>query len=271
MGEAAIIGTTSFGMLCIHPDSTAAYRAVADTVVRIAGQAVSERERFDLALAGGSTPRGLYRLLATAPYRLRIDWGRTHVFFGDERYVPRDHPDSNHRMAEQALLRHIPLPPGHVHPVPTEAASAPEAARRYRDLLSRELPVAFDDIPRFDLILLGLGSDGHTASLFPGSPILEERRRSAAAVYVRALASWRISLTYPVLDHARALLFLVTGRTKAAVLRRIFEEGAPATLPVQAIRPRGDVEWHVDRAAGAGLAGIRHNRGRCGPGGGRIQ
>lgn len=271
MGEAATISPTPFGTLCIYADPLAVYRAAADRIVRIARRAVSDRARFDLALAGGDTPRGLYRLLATAPYAPQIDWARTHVFFSDERYVPRDHADSNYRMADRALLRHVALAPGNVHPVPTEAGSAPEAARRYQELLSRELPVATDNIPRFDLILLGLGCDGHTASLFPDSPILEERGRSVAAVYLEALGSWRISVTFPVLDQARALLFLVTGKAKAAVLRRVLEGEAPAVLPVQAIRPRGAVEWHVDQAAATGLAGPGDRRDQSEPGGGRIE
>jgi 6-phosphogluconolactonase len=212
---------------------------------------LSASDRFSLVLSGGSTPGRLYARLAEA----RPDWRRVHLFWGDERCVPPDHPESNYRLVAETLLRRIQIPPGNVHRIPGEQGAG-RAAREYR----RELRRFFaGQRPRLDLVLLGLGADGHTASLFPLSPALGEARRAAVAVEHRVppppLVD-RVSLTLPVLNAGVQLLFLVAGADKADVLARVLEGPfQPERLPAQAIRPQeGRLVWLVDAAAAARLS-----------------
>jgi 6-phosphogluconolactonase len=228
-------------------------RAAAEDWRARALAAVAASGRFAVALSGGSTPRALYALLASAaaPFRAALPWDRTHVLFADERAVPPGHPDSNYGMARDALLAHVPLPPGNVHRMRGEDDPA-LAARAYEE----ELRALLGPAPRLDLVLLGLGTDGHTASLFPGSPLLAERTRLAAAAEA-GLEPFvgRITLTLPVLDAARRVLFLVAGAHKAPALARVLRGGAGEGAPPAArVRPAGGtVLWLVDRAA-AGAA-----------------
>jgi 6-phosphogluconolactonase len=229
-------------------DLPALARAAADEVARRAEQAVAERGAFTLALSGGSTPRALYTLLAdpAAPFRARIPWDRVHVWFGDERNVPRDHADSNFRMAQEALLSHVPT--ASVHRMEGER-TAGEAAERYEAELRRWL--GGDGPPRLDLALMGLGADGHTASLFPGTDALEERVRWAAAPWVAALGVHRITLTFPVFDRARAVVFLVSGTEKVPALSRLLSP-PPGEPPIPAARVRpaeGELLVLADAAA----------------------
>ncbi len=234
-------------------DLDAVARAAADVVVESAARAIAARGRFALALAGGSTPRTLYRLLADPhqPWRARIRWDAVDVFFGDERHVPSDHPDSNYRMAREALLAHVDA--ASVHRIEGELADASLAAARYESDLARSfgLDPARDPPPRIDLVLLGIGPDGHTASLFPGSAALEERRRWVVAPFLEHLGAHRITLTLPVLDAARQVVFLVAGPEKASALARVLSSASPAAaLPAARVRPvNGSVLWIVDRAA----------------------
>ncbi len=241
------------GELRIHPDPEALARAVAERWVELAAEAARARGRFHVALAGGSTPRRLYRLLAETPYRERIPWAQVHLWFGDERCVPPDHPESNYRMVRESLLDRVPIPPEQVHRMEGEAEDPAEAATRYARELTSQLPLSAQGVVQFDLILLGMGTDGHTASLFPGTPVLRERARLVEAVHVERLGRWRITLTLPVIDHAHHVLFLVTGAEKAAVIREVFIGRPSPPYPVQLIQPRGQVEWHLDEAAAAEL------------------
>jgi 6-phosphogluconolactonase len=227
-------------------DAGAAARAAAEEVVRAAVRAVAERGRCAIALAGGSTPRRLYELLATDPLREQVPWGSVHAFFGDERHVPPDHPDSNARMAREALLERVPV--ASVHRVRGELPDAEAAAEAYE----RDLAAFFGGSgPRFDLVLLGLGDDGHTASLSPGSAALEERGRAVAAPWVPRLAAHRITLTLPALNAARAVVFVVTGADKAPAVARTLVDGA---TPAARVRPEaGELVWIVDAAAAAQL------------------
>jgi len=228
-------------------------RAAAEEVVRLAGAAVRAHGRFTLALSGGSTPRALFRLLSTSPDR--IDWSAVHVFWGDERHVPPDHAESNYRMARETLLDRVPIPAPNVHRIHGEDPDAAHAAALYEDELAAAFALAPRQLPRFDLVLLGLGPEGHTASLFPGSAALHERERLVVAPFVSKLAAHRITLTPPVLNHAAAVIFLVCGADKAAALAAVLageREGERDVdlYPAQIVRPEhGALLWLVDRAA----------------------
>lgn len=199
---------------------------------------------FSLALSGGSTPRTLYRLLAGDAWRDRVPWARMHLFWGDERFVAPDHPDSNQRMARDAMIGRVPVPPENVYPVPTDGTPE-DAARRYEATL-RAFAATRPGQPLFDVQLLGLGPDGHTASLFPGIAALEERQAWVAAV-VGAKPEPRITLTFPALDSSRDAVFLVAGEEKRAMLERLRE--GDAALPAARVRPAGGVTVFADQAA----------------------
>jgi len=203
--------------------------------------------RFAVCLSGGSTPRRLYQLLARSPYADRMPWGRVHWFWGDERFVPWDHPDSNYRMVRTALLAAAPIPAENIHGIETKGAPA-DAARGYERVLKTFCGAETLDPerPLFDVLLLGLGPDGHTASLFPGTDVLDERERWVTAV-VGAKPEARITLTYPALESSRHAAFLVAGADKRAMLSRALA-GDPA-LPAARLDPVGDLTWFVDAAA----------------------
>jgi 6-phosphogluconolactonase len=231
-------------------------RMEAERIVARARDSIGQRARFLLCLAGGSTPKPLYELLATPPFATRIDWPRVHVFWGDERCVPPDHPESNYRMAREALLDHVQLPGTNVHRIRGEDEPS-KAAAAYEELLatffgSREiLPQA-----SFDLVLLGMGADGHTASLFPGSAAARETRRWVVAIPGPQPGHWRVSLTPVLLNTAEDVTFLVSGANKADRLKDVLEDRGPDLLPAQLIRPtHGALLWVVDTAAAARLRG----------------
>jgi 6-phosphogluconolactonase len=204
---------------------------------------LADRSVARVALAGGSTPKAMYRLLASPAFRERVDWRRVEIFFGDERCVPPDHADSNYRMAREALLDHVPLPPENVHRI--EGEKDPEAAARAYAALLPE---------RFDLALLGMGPDGHTASLFPGTPALAEREARAVAVYVERMKSWRVTLTAPVLSAAEEVIVMTVGEEKAGALALALE-GPEGAVPIQLVKPRR-MTWLIDRAAAKKLARV---------------
>ncbi|MDQ7029393.1 MAG: 6-phosphogluconolactonase [Ardenticatenia bacterium] len=244
------------GTVALHVyDSPKAFvRAAAELFVDRAERAIRERGRFSVALAGGSTPRPLYEMLATPPWSGAVDWGRVHFFWGDERPVPPDHPASNYRMVAETLLAELPINAEHVHRV--EAERPPEeAALAYELDLRRHFGLAVGEWPRFDLILLGLGGDGHTASLFPHTEVLWEHRRLVAAPFISKLGTHRITMTVPTINHARVILFLVMGQAKAeAVARACRGHYAPDECPAQLIHPRdGELHWVVDKEAAGAL------------------
>jgi len=212
---------------------------------------VAANGRFSVALSGGSTPIALYRLLAEPPFSRTIDWPHVHFFWGDERFVPADHPESNYRLARETLISRVPIPAENVHPMPTEGNDPEAAAARYQETLRRFFVLSEGEAPRFDLVLLGLGADGHTASLFPGSPVLSEDQRLVATTYVRKLDAWRLTLTPSVLNSARHVLFLVCGSEKASALQQVLQGPYdPQRFPAQLVRPpEGNVTWLVDEAA----------------------
>lgn len=223
-------------------------RATAEEIARDARQAVGRHGRFTWALAGGSTPRAVYELLASDFYRERMPWSAIHFFWGDERHVPPDHPDSNFRMAREAMLDRVPVPAENVHRIPAEEPDAQRAAAEYESTLRSFFALSQSEWPPFDLILLGLGKDGHTASLFPGGDAVRERERLVVAPWVEAQKTFRITLTPPVLNHARRAMFLVSGEEKAEALHAVLEGARePERYPAQIVE--GSRLWMVDRAA----------------------
>jgi len=200
-----------------------------------------------VCLSGGSTPRRLYERFADPAFAARFPWNRAHWFWGDERFVPHDHPDSNYRMARDAFLSRVIVPADNIHAVPTEGLSPDQAAIAYETTLRRfyGADTLAPDRPLFDVTLLGIGEDGHTASLFPGQPALQEARRWVVAV-VGAKAEARITLTYPALDSSRDVAFVVTGQEKRGVVARA--QAGDRTIPAGVIRPVGRLHWFTDRA-----------------------
>ena len=229
-------------------------RTAAEEFVRRTDEAVRAGGTAAVALAGGSTPRALYRLLAGEGAPMlpgRIPWGQIHFFWGDERHVPTDHPESNYRMAHEAMLSRVPVPPGNIHRIQGEIPDAASAAREYARTLREVFRLASGQLPRFDLILLGMGPDGHTASLFPGTDAALEREKLVAAPWVEKLRGYRITLTPPVLNHAACVMFLVSGEEKAETVRAVLQgDYQQERLPAQLIRPRqGRLLWMLDRAS----------------------
>jgi len=234
-------------------------RAGAEEFVRFSREAMEARGSFSVALAGGSTPRALYTVLADRrePFFDHVAWDRVRFFFGDERHVPPDHPDSNYRMAYDTLLSKIPIRPGNVARFYSEGEDVAFVASYYETLLRNAFQVGPGDVPRFDLVLLGMGEDGHTASLFPGSDTLHEAEKLATASWIEKLGAHRFTLTPPVLNRAAHVVFLVSGEGKAATLREVLEgEHRPERFPARIVQPSdGTVLWLVDREAGRLLQG----------------
>ncbi|HUF25708.1 MAG TPA: 6-phosphogluconolactonase [Gemmatimonadaceae bacterium] len=241
----------------VHPDLDRVARRTAGYIVRVAEEAIAERGRFTIALSGGSAPPPVYALLAREPLRSRIDWSRVEVYWGDERCVPPTHERSNFRMAHEALLAHVPVRPEHVHRIRVEDDPA-AAAESYETLLrdrfaggGRRVPPAI-----FDVNLMGMGEDGHTASLFPGQPALAERSRWAVATLHGPTAQWRVTLTPPVLNSAHHVLVMVAGSSKARAVRDVLEGiGGPEERPARLLDPAwGALVWLLDDDAAARLS-----------------
>lgn len=227
----------------ILPDAGQLITAATEHFVATARIAIAKRGVFYVALAGGSTPKGLYEKLATEPYRQQIDWARVELFFGDERCVPADHDDSNYKMARLAMLDALPIPSDNIHRVPTEAGDASVVAAEYAKTLQ-----AVMDGAEFDLVLLGLGPDGHIASLFPETPALAVTDTLTTSVYVEKFDSWRVTLTYPVINAARQVIVFIAGAAKADIVSDISSD-AVSGLPVQKLAPQGEYYWFMDQAA----------------------
>src|SRR5882672_6657284 len=238
--------------LAVLPNAAALADAAAGHFVAASGDAITARGQFVVALSGGSTPRDTYRRLGTEALVARVMWSRVQVLWGDERCVPPDHIESNYRMARETLLDRVPVPAANVHRVHGEDDPA-KAAEAYETTLRGLLRTPAGS--RIDLVLLGLGEDGHTASLFPGGAAVHERTRWVMAARASAASLWRITLTPAVINAAAEVLFLVSGGAKARILRRVLEgPRRPEELPAQAIAPaNGRVRWCVDAAAAADL------------------
>ncbi|MCZ2343253.1 MAG: 6-phosphogluconolactonase [Bacteroidales bacterium] len=239
--------------ITIVPDADQVALRTAELITQTAIQAIQERGRFTLVLSGGSTPEKAYAILAEPRFADRIDWPRWELFFGDERFVPHDDPRSNAAMADRTLLSHVPIPPRNVHPIPTHLGTAQECAEAWQAQLRTQFP----SLPQFDLVLLGLGDDGHTASLFPGKPALWEQSAWAVGSTPGVLPPPvdRVTLTFPVLNAARHAVFLVTGEKKADVVHKLLRQNPPISeAPAIGVQPAtGTLTWLLDTAAAAKL------------------
>ena len=243
------------GEVEVLPDAEALARAAADLFARVTGEAVAVRGRAAVALSGGSTPRRMGELLAST-HGERVPWDQLDVFWGDERWVPESSPDSNAGVAKRTFLDHVPILADRVHPFPTVGLEPAAAAAAYEATLRAVLGVA-EGVPRLDLVLLGMGEDGHTASLFPGTAALRERTALAVANHVPQLDATRLTLTVPAINAARQVVFLVGGAGKAETLAAVLKgPERPDEFPAQLIRPTdGRLLWLVDRDAAARLGG----------------
>lgn len=224
--------------------------AAATFIRKHSEQVLKSQNRYYLSLSGGSTPVALFRALTSPGFIETVEWSRFEIYFGDERYVPHAHADSNYKMAYENLLSKIPITDKQTHAIPTDCENIESCVDRYADEL-RSVPQSLDR-PFFDLVILGMGDDGHTASLFPDTEILEEKTRNVDRVYVKKFDAWRISLTYPVLDAARQLLVLASGANKANVLIDITQQKINR-YPIQGINNPNGLLWYVDMDAAGGL------------------
>ena len=220
-------------MIEIFANAQELARRAAEYFVARSGEAVAQKGFFTVALSGGSTPKALYQLLVN----LDVPWSRTQFFWSDERHVPPDHPDSNYRIAHEAMLSRVPVPESNIHRIHGENPDAEEAANEYEQTLLQ-----------LDLILLGLGTDGHTASIFPGSEVLHETKRLVAAPWVEKLKTYRITMTLPLLNNGASVLFLVSGAEKAEIVKEVIE--GPKQYPAQFVQPNhGQLLWMLDKDA----------------------
>lgn len=241
--------------LQIFPTSQELGRAAATYVVELSQKAVEAQGRFTVALSGGSLPKILCPPLAAEPLKSQVKWAAWHVFWVDERCVPLGHPDSNYRLALEYLFKHVDIPTQQIYPI-NDTLSADQAAKAYQDKLQQLFQPAADQFPSFDLILLGMGEDGHTASLFPDHPLLNESKQWVAPIFNSPKPPpERITLTLPVINHAQNVAFLVTGAGKIDALSHIFQtESLPNKLPAQMVQPGdGQLRWFVDNAAAVNL------------------
>ena len=237
--------------IIICRDADELNRNAAERFVLLANEAAAETGRFTVALSGGSTPKALYSLLASAVYNECVPWSQVHLFWCDERCVPPNHPDSNYRMAREALLSRIVVPADNVHRIAGE--KEPQlAASEYEDQLKGFFHLTEGSLPQFDLILLGLGEDGHTASLFPEDEALEETERLVVAVYVERLKAHRLTLTLPVLNQGARIFFLVAGASRAAILQEALGAKIASSLPAAKVQPiDGELTWLITQEAAA--------------------
>jgi len=240
------------GHIEISPDPLALAHRVAEWMMQAA---LTAHAPVRISLSGGSTPKTLYELLASDEFKTRFPWSRVSWYWGDERFVPYDHPESNYRMAREAMLAKAPVPPENIHPIPIDGAPG-DAARRYERTLRDSYGAATLDPqrPLFDITLLGLGPDGHTASLLPGEPVLDERERWVAAVS-HGRPEVRITMTYPAIESSRRVAFLVAGKEKAEIFSAI--RAGNSRVPAARVRPVGELFWFVDQAAAGGAKEAR--------------
>lgn len=239
--------------LHISKDNDALSTEVASWIVDYISATLQKQDRFTLVLSGGSTPQKLNTLLAAAPYKEKIDWTRLHIFWGDERFVPFEDDRNNAKMAFDTLLKHVPVPAAQIHVMRTDIE--PEAsAAAYENILADYFTTDDPDSNSFDLVLLGMGDDGHTLSLFPGTHVMHIEDRFTASLFLKQQDMYRITLTAPIVNRAACVAFLVSGAGKAPALQQVIEgDYQPDLYPSQVIQPNGELHWFVDEAAAANL------------------
>jgi len=236
----------------VSSDADHLYKNSAKMFYNMYQKSILKELHFTVALAGGSTPRGLYEILAKPPYMDKIDWRNVHLFWGDERFVPPDDPESNYGMISAALISKIAIPFENIYPMPTEYEDPDEAADAYETELVNFVSRKITSLPRFSLVLLGLGGDGHTASLFPGSDSLKSNRMVTASVSPIGIKN-RLTLTLPVINNAESIIFLVSGKKKAKILKKVLED-SPEDYPAGLVKPsQGKLVWQVDKPAYSGI------------------
>jgi 6-phosphogluconolactonase len=241
----------------VLPDGAAIARRAAERIVEAAAAAVKEKGVFTISLAGGSTPKALYSLLASdASFRSQMPWGKTQIFFGDERHVPPDHADSNFRMASESMLSKVPLKPEQVNRVKGEYDDAEKAAKEYEQVLRSSFKLSAGQVPRFDVLLLGMGDEGHTLSLFPGTKALHDNGRLVVSNWIGKLFTERVTITAPVANNSALAIFMITKADKALALKGVLEGPyEPEQLPSQLIQPaNGKVLWLLDTTAASQLS-----------------
>jgi len=236
------------GQLKIFPSQTDLVREATIRIVSILQSGIRASGSVSLVLCGGGTPRSVYELLASDAFSGQIEWGKVHLLWGDERCVPPNAPDSNYRMVNETMIRKIPIPMANVHRIPSERLPQ-EAALAYQAEIRKLFQLREKELPRFTLVLLGLGEDGHTASLFPNTSALQERAKLVTEVFVESLKASRITLTLPVINNAQNIIFLITGKPKAGILSNVIDADVPQ-YPANMISPAsGSLTWMVDRDA----------------------
>lgn len=250
--------------LHIANNTTELSTQAAGFIVEHINATLQKQSKFTIALSGGSTPKALHQLLASDAYKNRINWSRVHVFWGDERFVPFSDERNNAKMAFDTLLNKVPVLKEHIHVMQTENITPEESAQTYEKILHDYFPLVHthhdDNVPdntphfTFDLIILGMGDDGHTLSLFPGKPVIHEVDKWATAFYLDEQAMYRVTLTHPVANHSACVMFLVAGAGKAKALKEVLEgKYNPNVYPSQIIKPKGELHWFLDEAAASGL------------------
>jgi 6-phosphogluconolactonase len=240
----------------VYQDLDQLSKAVCATIADMIDNANQKGRPFSIALSGGSTPKRLYQYLAQPPFVDKINWAGVKIFFGDERSVAPSDPQSNYLMAKEALFDQLPIPSENIYRIRGELADHKRAAKIYQHSLLDVLPRSEEGVPIFDLILLGIGTDGHIASLFPGTAVLAEQRDFVSAVYVPKLHAWRLTITYPVLNHAKSVFILASGAEKANIIHEVLCDISNNVIyPVQGIQPKGELTWFLDEAAAAKLPG----------------
>ncbi|HHZ87422.1 MAG TPA: 6-phosphogluconolactonase [Chromatiaceae bacterium] len=246
---------TEYRKIQILTDADQVSRVAAEQFVELARRAHAEDRDFFVALSGGSTPKRMYEYLAEADSRDAVNWERVQIFWGDERYVDADHADSNQRMTREAWLDHISIPKENIHPITNQANSPEVDAADYANTIQALVPTNRFDLPEFDLVLLGLGSDGHTASLFPGTDAVDETEKFVTYAAPEGQNSPRISITFPVINAARRIILLVAGDNKKQVVKRtLMGSKQEQSLPIDKLRPSGELLWLLDTSAGSGLS-----------------
>jgi len=239
----------------IHSDYHDLCHGVAKEIASLAQNAEQRYRPFNIAFSGGSTPENIYKTLSSMRCCEQINWGGFNIYFGDERMVAPDHQDSNYLMVKNSLLDHCPIPSANIHRIQGELQDPHTAASQYQEELVEYLDKSESLIPIFDLILLGIGSDGHTASLFPNTDILVQKDKWVDAVHVKKLDSWRVSITLPVINNAKNIIIIASGKSKANIIKDVFSKASTnkKRYPVQLLHPSDTMAWHLDQDAAEGI------------------